>query len=160
VPPSNDRDDRPAEDGPRFASTVALLVICGVLVLVAVGAAVFVLVMNDPAEPVATISTSGAGFDAVADARPRRKYTREEFRALVLGKTRAEVAAAIGNVKYGVEPKGSGTWHFAGLTVDADTGRPDFDTVVVFDGDQATAVRFQAGPGPLNTGPHPAPIAD
>jgi hypothetical protein len=152
VAPSNDRDHRPAEDGPRFASTIALLVICGVLVLVAGGAAVFVLVMDDASEPVATIGTPRAGFDAVADARPRWRYTREEFRALVLGETRAEVAAAVGNEKHGVQPGPSEVWHFAGLTVNPETGKPDFNTAVTSSGDTATAVRFQTGPARVTPG--------
>ena len=160
MPPSNEGDDRPAEAGPRLASTIALLVICGVLVLVAGGAVVFVLVMDDASEPVAAIGTPGAGFDAVVDARPRRMYTRDEFRELVVGKTRAEVAAALGDQKHGEVPQPSGPWHFAGLTVDPDTGRPDFDTVIVFDGDKATAVRFQAGPGHMNAGPQAPPSID
>jgi hypothetical protein len=144
VSESDDHDPRPAESGPRFGSAVALFGLGGLLVLVSGGAAAFVLIMGDATEP--AIATGAPGVDAVADARPRRMYTRQEFRELVVGKTRAEVAAALGGQKYGVQTGPPEVWHCATVTVDPRTGRPDFDAAVVFERDTATDVLFQVAP--------------
>jgi hypothetical protein len=140
----------PTKTGPRFGWTVALLVIAGVLVLVAAGAAAKVLI-EDAAVPVEEFGNPGAGGDA--DARPRRMYTRQEFRDLVIGKTRAEVAAALGGQHHGVEAGPPEVWHYLSVTVGGETGRPDFEAGVVFEADKATDVRFLATPtrmGKLN----------
>jgi hypothetical protein len=111
-----------------------------VLLLAAGGVAAFLWVTNSDPEPAPWVSVS------VNDARPQGVYSREEFRTMVTGKSRAEVAAALGSRTHGVEAGPREVWHFAGLTRDPDTGRPDFDVAVVFEGETVTAVRFLTGP--------------
>jgi hypothetical protein len=127
-------------------------VILGIVVLVAGGSAAWVL---DPGPGVELVAHSQAPEDGLKVLAPnsRRMYPREEFRALIVGKTRAEVAAVLEGRKFGVQDGPPEVWHCATVTVDIETGRPDHDTAVVFGGDTVTDDRFQATPPGVKPGP-------
>lgn len=152
MPTPGDRDDRPTEGAPLRGSATAVVGLAGFVILVAGGAAAFLLFADDGPEPGASLGTSGFGEAIVPDARPRRMHTREEFREMVVGKTRAGVTGVLPGRKFGLEAGPPEVWHYPSLTVNRETGQPDFDAGVVFDGDTATDVRFR---GPT-FGPRPA----
>lgn len=74
----------------------------------------------------------------------KKKLTRDEFKALVEGKTKAEVIAAVGKPSSTqVGASGNETWRFEDLVTDPITNKLQ-DAILTFekDSDKATSIRF------------------
>ncbi len=71
-----------------------------------------------------------------------RKYTRDEFKQLVVGKSRDEVIALLGKPKTTQQVGGVDFWEYPGRTTDPVTGKTDHNAQVEFDGDRASDVSF------------------
>ena len=71
-----------------------------------------------------------------------RKYTREEFKQLVIGKSRDEVIALLGTPKTTPQLGGVDLLEYPGRTTDPVTGKTDHNAQIAFDGDLASDVTF------------------
>jgi len=82
--------------------------------------------------------------DAKANERDAksRKYTRDEFKALVLGKSRNEVIALLGKPKSTQQSGELELWDYLGRTTDPVTGKTDHLAQVEFEGDHVANVSF------------------
>lgn len=149
--PSENCDARPADRRSGFGPTAVIVGALGVVALVGGLSAAWVL---DPGPGVELVAQTRMPDDGLQVRAPstRRMYPRAEFRALMVGKTRAEVAAILGGRKFGFQAGPPEVWHCPAVTVDAETGRPDVAAAVVYDGDTVSEVRFQARPAPPRTG--------
>ncbi|MFO0847617.1 MAG: hypothetical protein U0871_03515 [Gemmataceae bacterium] len=72
-----------------------------------------------------------------------RRFSRDEFRAAVLGRSADQVVEAVGRPR----STGSGageeqTWYYGGSTIDPVTGHPDRFTSVTFRDGRVIGVRF------------------
>ena len=75
-----------------------------------------------------------------ATGNERKPYTREEFKALVMGKTPDEVIAAIGRPdKTWDDGK---EWSYDGITIDPITGKRDYVSSIEFKDGKVARVRF------------------
>jgi outer membrane protein assembly factor BamE (lipoprotein component of BamABCDE complex) len=64
-----------------------------------------------------------------------KKPTREEFRKLVMGKTKDEVLATVGKPEFtGSHNSNREFWHYSDLVVDPVNGKRDWRTTVNFEG--------------------------
>ena len=71
----------------------------------------------------------------------KKTYTRDEFRKLVVGKTEAEVIAAVGRPD-GTQNYGTPFWFYHGVTVDEVSGKTDTSAQLVFKGGVVERVGF------------------
>jgi len=71
-----------------------------------------------------------------------RTYTRDEFKALVEGKTRNEVIALLGKPKSTQQSGELEVWDYPGRTTDPVTGKTDHLATVEFEGDRVANVTF------------------
>lgn len=145
--PNDDRDASTADRAPRLNMSVAGVATLGGLALAfALGGAAAFLLITEPEPPPRVKDKLITLQDMATVAHP--VYTREQFRVLVIGKTRDEVNRVLGNVSHGVELGPPEVWHYGSMSLDPDTGRPDFDAGVVFAGERATDIRFKVWPTP------------
>lgn len=92
----------------------------------------------------APLSLAGCGFRpavppsqtaAATAAKPTeseaKRYTRDEFRKMLMGKTQAEVIEVAGKPDT-TQDFGSPTWYYKRVTADPVTGKPDYSAQVVF----------------------------
>lgn len=110
MPRRNRDDDRPARKGSLLWLWL-LAAVCGAFVVLAGGIAVVGLALWN-AKPGAT-----AG-------QQKRTYTRDEFRAAVLGKTKDEVIVIAGRPESTREPRDGHYWNYSGLAYDPVSGKP------------------------------------
>jgi len=120
-----DEGDRPRKVGVPVILWV-LLGLGGVLAL-GCGVTVFAVLMYG-----ATTIQSGKGGGGVVT----RTYTREEFRTAVVGKTEAEVIAAVGKPD-STSDSGTKMWIYKNRTTDPVTGKTDPSAFVHFGRDGA-----------------------
>ncbi len=71
-----------------------------------------------------------------------RKYTRDEFKRLVIGRTRDEVIELLGKPKATQQVGEVDHWDYPGRTTDPVTGKTDHNAEVLFDGARASEVSF------------------
>lgn len=75
----------------------------------------------------------GKPFKAATTQQAKKTYTREEFRKLVVGKTKDEVLAVLGKPFSTREPESGNSWTYHDLTVDSVSGKPDYSAWLYFD---------------------------
>ena len=75
-------------------------------------------------------------------ASKNRKYTREEFTALVVGRTKAEVIGLLGKPRATQQSGELELWDYPGRTTDPVTGKTDHNAQVEFQGEQCVGVDF------------------
>jgi hypothetical protein len=119
---------------------------------VPVWAAVALFAAGLAAGGVGAVLVTGRGVDdretsaVPADRQPPanvRRFTRDEFRAAVMGRTPNEVIAAVGRPQStGDGADGEQSWYYGDATVDPVTGNPDRFTFVVFRGGRVVGVHF------------------
>jgi len=69
-------------------------------------------------------------------------YTREDFRAVVIGKTEAEVTTAIGPPTHTERNGGAPWWTYERITRDSATDKVDASAVVKFENGRVVSVGF------------------
>ncbi len=105
-------------------------------------------VQNDRAERAVAKQADELARKAERDAKAKdrdnknRKYTRDEFKRLVVGKTRDEVIALLGKPKATQQSGELEFWDYVGRTTDPVTGKTDDVAQVEFEGDRVSGVTF------------------
>jgi hypothetical protein len=144
-------DDYRQRPQPRPSASPVLvisLVVGGLLLVGAVacgGLALFWTRSADRAanEQAAVVAEAeGARVAAQAKAKAAEVYTRDGFRALVLGKAPAEVRALLGPPKRETESPKRVVWHYQGRTSDPATSQLDGEAQVVFENDRVVRVDY------------------
>lgn len=74
--------------------------------------------------------------------RSRPAYSRETFSSLVLGKSEAEVIAAVGRPDDTSEDEDARYWHFKKRTFDPLTQEKDTDVQVIIKGGKAAEINY------------------
>jgi outer membrane protein assembly factor BamE (lipoprotein component of BamABCDE complex) len=97
-------------------------------------------------------ATAGCSGNATSDNKAKSEakgategkvYTREQFRALIIGKTREEVIKAVGKPERTQEVSGYGEyWFYRNLTKDPITDKLDFSAQVVFENGVVNRVNY------------------
>lgn len=77
----------------------------------------------------------GKPFKAASTQQAKKTYTREEFRKLVVGKTKDEVLAAFGRPDSTREPGDGNSWTYSNVSHDPVSGKADMLTRLHFDRD-------------------------
>lgn len=142
--PSRDRYEGEDYDRPRPKKSNTLL-----WVLAAIGCVIFVVVVS-----CGTVAALGWGkhkqaveeearqAEDQAKAAAAKAYTREEFKAKVMGKTEAEVIAAVGKPNDTSGAGGGVRWYYTRVTTDPATGKTDGRISVWFEGGRVVSVNF------------------
>ena len=86
----------------------------------------------------AAVAMSGANPAQVQSKR----YTREEFKQLVVGKDEAEVIGLLGRPGYTGETSEFSTWHYDKVSTDPISGKVDYTTTLWFYRGKVTKVTF------------------
>lgn len=84
------------------------------------------------------------GGDHVPKAEPAEKkvYSRDEFRALIMGKSQDEVIKAVGKPEMTQDLSGDVYWNFSNVTRDSVTGEVDGNVQVVFEKGRVVRVNY------------------
>ena len=76
---------------------------------------------------------------------PAKTYTRDEFKALVMGKTRDAVRGGVGlpdSMQEDANDPNAATWYYDKRTIDPVTGKTDVDAQVVFEDGVVVRISF------------------
>jgi hypothetical protein len=144
----DDYRERPQPRPSASPVLVIALVVGGLLLVGAVacgGLALFWTRSADrAANEQAAIVAEAEGARVVAEAKVKaaKVYTRDEFRALVLGKTPAEVRALLVPPKRETQSPKRVVWHYQERTSDAATTRLDQEAQVVFENELVVRVDY------------------
>lgn len=117
--------EKPKKKGGLPGWALALIIVGAVLLVCGgtVGAAIYAM-YSLAQSAVAAASGVQQQVDAMPTAK-KKKYTREEFRTMLIGKTKAEVLELVGK-PYRTEEPGSGNyWTYADITYDPINGKTD-----------------------------------
>jgi len=101
-------------------------------VVVAVGLAGWLMAKVPPAGPNAVAPPQQA----------KRQYTRDEFKARVVGKTEAEVIAAVGKPSQTSDSGATRYWYYEEVTTDPATGKIDYRAQLVIERGKVTGVSY------------------
>jgi type II secretory pathway pseudopilin PulG len=144
-PQYDDADDpRPLAPKRSRKGVVGIATLVGLLALVAAAVALGAVRAMQARDREAEAQAVAAGKMAqVVEARARKTWTRDGFRASVLGRTPGEVRMLVAPPLIEGTENGLTAWHYPGRTTDPATGNPDADAVVVFKDDLAATVRFE-----------------
>lgn len=116
------RDDRPRSNTGNSIALWLILAGVGGILLLCGGVTAFGVYM-----------LYGVG-KAVQEARPThaKRFTRDEFREMLMEKTKEEVIAAVGRPEYTTEPGSGHYWRYGNITYDPVSGKTDASAYVRF----------------------------
>jgi hypothetical protein len=131
----DDEDDRPRKKGSLLWLWLLLGIGGGVLLVCGGGGALMITMWARAGSP--------GPLDGMDGPAVKKTWTREEFKAAVMGKTEAEVVAAVGKPDTTLDDGGGKImWRYLSLTVDPVTGKTDYAANVWFKGGRVETVRY------------------